>query len=93
MSTNDPAFNQKPERVASPQGDYLRPIAREGEAQFACIMRNRSGIDSGCIDFGLRSVTHLSHPEQQEVCDIAYALYQAICDQTGKRAKNETSDV
>lgn len=70
-------------------GHYMTPIARSGEQQFACILRNRSGFDAGCIDFGLRDCTILSEAEQQDVVDVAYALYQAICSQTKKQAGND----
>lgn len=69
--------------------DYTQPIARSGEQQFACILRNRSGHDAGCIDYGLRDCTILCEAEQQEVCDTAFALYQSICAQVGKKARND----
>lgn len=68
---------------------FDRPIAREGEQQFACILRNRSGIDAGEIDFGLRDCTSLPDGEQQDVVDIAFALYSAACRQLNKRAKRD----
>lgn len=71
--------------------DYTKPIARSGEQQFACLLRNRSGHDAGCIDFGLRNCTFLGDTEQQDMCDTAFALYQSICDQLGKRALNDKS--
>jgi hypothetical protein len=66
--------------------DYREPIARHDEQQFACILRNRSGVDAGRIDFSLRDCTALSDVEQQDMCYTAFALYEAICAQVGKRA-------
>lgn len=80
-----------PEGFAEPEEqrpDYTTPIARTGEQQFAAIVRNRSGMDAGCIDFGLRDLSYWPE-EAQDFCDIAYALYQAICYQTQLRAKND----
>jgi hypothetical protein len=71
--------------------DYMTPIARSGEQQFACILRNRSGFDAGNIDFGLRHLGDLPASEQQDVCDIAYALYRAVCDQTRNVAAQDTA--
>ena len=73
--------------VESTLPDYTRPIARDGEHQFACILRNRSGQDAGAIDMAVRDVTHLLDSEQQDVVDVAYAVYESLCDQTGKTAK------
>lgn len=75
----------KPEQT---RPDYTTPIARPGEQQFAAIVRNRSGMDSGCIDFGLRELSYWPS-EAQDFCDTAFALYRAICDQTGLKAKND----
>jgi hypothetical protein len=69
--------------------DYTIPIARTGEQQFACIMRNRSGESAGCIDFGVRDVTILCDAEQQDVVDTAFAVYEVVCDQTKKTAAND----
>lgn len=66
--------------------DYTLPIAREGEQQFACILRNRSGQSAGEIDMGVRDVTILCDAEQQDVVDTAYAIYETVCDQTKKKA-------
>lgn len=63
-------------------GDYTQPIARTGEPQYACVMRERSGIDAGMLDFGLRDLTHMGDGGQSAVNTI-YALYLAACDQTG----------
>lgn len=65
--------------------DYTLPIARNGEQQFAAIVRNRSGIDAGEIDMGVRDVTHLCDAEQQEIVNTAYVIYETLCEQTGKR--------
>jgi hypothetical protein len=69
--------------------DFTMPIARPGEQQFGCILRNRSGIDAGNIDYGARMIDTLSNAEQQDVCDMAYALYQSFCRQTGKVARQD----
>lgn len=74
--------------IADP-GDYTQPIARSGEAQYACVMRERSGISAGEIDFGLRDLTHMGDGGQDAVNTI-YALYQAACRQTGLRARQDT---
>jgi len=71
-----------------PRDSYLSPIARDGEQQFACILRNRSGTDAGCIDYGLRDVSALCEGDQQDIVDTAYVLYQRICEQTGKLPRN-----
>lgn len=85
MGTDNSIHNS----VDETKKDYREPIARKGEQQFACILRNRSGFSAGEIDFGLRDLRHLSECEQQDVCDIAYALYQAICGQLHKSATND----
>lgn len=71
------------------QPNYELPIAREGEQQFACILRNRSGHDSGCIDMGVRDVTFLADGEQQDVVDTSFAIYETLCQQTNKKAKRD----
>jgi hypothetical protein len=70
-----------------PKPDYTRRIARTGEPEYACIMRNRSGIDAGNIDFGLRDLQHLSEADKQDICDTALVLYESICRQTKKQAQ------
>jgi len=67
-------------------GDYSLPIARTGEAQFACIVRNRSGIDAGLIDFGMRSIDHLCDADQQAAINSVFAVYEEWCRNTGKKA-------
>lgn len=69
-------------------GDYTQPIARTGESQYACVMRNRSGESAGEIDFGLRDLTHLGDGGQAAVNTI-HALYRAACRQTGLRCDRE----
>lgn len=75
--------------MSDKRNPYLEPIARSGEEQFACVLRNRSGMDSGCIDFGARSITHLSEPEQQEAVEMAYSIYSKWRDETGKKSTRE----
>lgn len=67
-------------------GDYKQPIARTGEDQFACIVRNRSGIDAGRIDMGARSIEHLSAYDQQDAVNSAYSVYEKWRDETGLTA-------
>ena len=62
--------------------DYTAPIARTGEEQFACILRQRSGIDAGNIDMGVRDIDHLPPTEQQDVVNTAYLIYEAYCQRT-----------
>jgi hypothetical protein len=69
---------------APPRPDFVAPIARAGEQQFACILRNRSGFDAGNIDFGARDVRSLCESEQQDVVSMAYSLYLLYREQTGK---------
>lgn len=68
--------------------DYTKPIARTGEQQYACIMRERSGIDAGNIDYGLRDITHMGDGGQTAV-NVIFSLYEAACDQTGLRAEKD----
>ena len=68
-------------------GNYTYPIARAGEEQFACIVRNRSGIDAGRIDFGARFIRHLSESEQQDAIESVYSVYQKWCSETGKTSR------
>ena len=70
-------------------GDYTLPIARKGEQQFACILRNRSGTSSGEIDFGMRFIDHLCKGEQQDAIESAYSVYLNWCYRTGLRSIRE----
>ena len=65
------------------------PIARGGESIYASIVRNRSGIDSGCIDYGLRifEVQKLREGDKQDIANTAFALYESICRAAGKHAE------
>ena len=67
------------------------PIARTGEQIFASIIRNRSGMDSGCIDYACRTIAieELYEGEKQDIADTAFALYQSVCRASGKKAKND----
>ncbi len=64
------------------------PIARHGEPIYASIMRNRSGIDSGRIDYGCRvfEIAKLCDGDKQDIADTAYALYESVCRAVGKKA-------
>lgn len=66
---------------------YDLPIARQGEQQFACILRNRSGCSAGEIDFGARFIDELSPSEQQDAIEAAYSVYLKWCRETGLTSK------
>lgn len=68
---------------------YTTPIACEGIEQFACILRNKSGEHAGEIDMRVRDVDHLPKCEQQDVVDMAYAIYKSYCFRTGLRATRD----
>ena len=78
-----------PRPAASVRTDYTTPIARAGEQQFACILRNRSGIDSGRIDFGARFIDELCETDQRDAVNMAYAVYAKWRDETGFRANRD----
>ena len=67
------------------------PIARSGELIYATIMRNRSGMDSGQIDMGVRvfDIQELPEWDKQAICDTAFAMYKTICRNTNKKATND----
>lgn len=81
--SSDEALNTA-QQVPAP--DYTLPIARTGEQQFAAIIRQRSGMDAGCIDMGVRDITWLCDADQQDAVNSAFAIYETLCDQTGKKA-------
>ena len=84
------AVTEKPKVFETTDGrEFKSRIAREGEQQFACILRNRSGQSAGEIDMGVRDVTILCDAEQQDVVDTAYAIYETVCDQTKKKARRD----
>jgi len=68
-------------------------IARSGEPIYASIMRNRSGIDSGCIDYGCRvcAIGDLDDADKQDIADTAFALYESVCRAAGTRAKKDNA--
>jgi hypothetical protein len=66
--------------------DFLHPIARGGEEQFCCILRNRSGESAGRIDYGLRDISSLSSAEQQDAVSSIYFAYRSWVESTGKVA-------
>ena len=70
---------------------YDLPIARPGEQQFACILRNRSGFSAGEIDFGARFINKLSDSEQQDAIESAYSVYLKWCDECGKRSMRDAA--
>lgn len=83
-----PTQHQKP---AKPLDGYTSPIARTGEQQFACILRNRSGESAGEIDFGARFINELSDREQQAAIESAYSVYLKWCSETGKKSHRDHS--
>ena len=63
--------------------------AKEGETEFAAIVRNRSGIDAGEIDFCLKHgfvLEELDNRDKQALVDTAAALLASCEDATGKRS-------
>ena len=88
----DITINKAQKAKPDPIGDYTTPIARTGEQQFACIMRNRSGVSSGEIDFGARFIDRLCDGDQQSAVNSAFAIYEKWCRETGKRAPRDKSE-
>lgn len=85
MDTNRiPCVDQKP--ATTPTSGYTSPIARSGEQQFACVLRNRSGESSGDIDFGARSIKGLSYRDQRGAIEAAYSVYLKWCSETGEKS-------
>jgi len=78
---------EKPEN--NPMEGYIHPIARTREQQFACILRNRSGVSAGEIDFGARFITPLSDGDQQAAIEAVYSVYLKWCSETGKKSKQD----
>lgn len=78
-------------KQATPQKDDLtEPIAKSGEQIYATILRNRSGMDAGCIDYGARvfAIRDLCEGEQRDIIATGYALYSNImryCDKVKSR--------
>lgn len=69
--------------------DWTSPLARTGESQYAVIVRNRSGIDAGCIDFTARMIDELGDGDKQDAVSSAFSLYTTWRDSTGKRAPRD----
>lgn len=71
--------------------ELCKPIARTGEPIYVSIIRNRSGMDVGDIDFGLRvgAVEKLSDRDKKDIVDVAYLLYEGVCNAAEKRSKLE----
>lgn len=78
-------------KPSKPASDYTLPIARTGEQQFACILRNRSGVSAGEIDFGARFIDELSEREQQAAIESVYSVYLKWCRETGKKSHRDHS--
>ena len=85
----DPNYSPSDTKETKPSDPYRRPIARSGEQQFACILRNRSGVSSGEIDFGARFIDELSDGDQQDAVNAAYSVYEKWCRETGKKAARD----
>jgi len=70
------------------------PIARKGEPIYASIVRNRSGIDSGCIDYGCRvfEIEKMCDGDKQDIADTAFALYESVCRYSGKKARRHLNE-
>lgn len=81
-------IEEKKSEPAKP--DYTSPIARTGEQQFACVLRNRSGVSSGDIDFGARFIDSLCPGDQQDAIEAAYSIYQKWCAETGRRSRRDS---
>jgi len=75
----------------TPQRDYTLPIARAGEQQFAAIVRQRSGMDAGCIDMAVRDISHLSDADKRDAVESAYSLYESWRDSAGIKARRDKS--
>lgn len=67
-------------------------IAREGETEFAAIKRNRSGQDSGRIDYGIAilEVESLSDGEKAELCTVSSMMHESILRRCGKVPATDT---
>ena len=64
--------------------DLCEHLTRSGEPVYACILRYRSGVDSGNIGFRCRTpaIEKLSDCDKQDIVNSAYALYESICNAT-----------
>lgn len=73
----------------------LGHIAREGETEYAAIMRMRSGMDAGNIDFGCRVqlVADLHPLERKDIIATAAALHESICENTEMPSPSELASV
>lgn len=76
-------------KLAKKLEGYTSPIARTGEQQFACILRNRSGESSGEIDFGARFINDLSEGDQQAAIESVYSVYLKWRSETGKKSHRD----
>lgn len=58
----------------------MQHIAREGETEYAVILRAKSGLDAGHIDFALLCgrVAQLCKEDQQDIVDTAETLLKTI---------------
>lgn len=67
-------------------------MSRPGE-QFACIVRNRSGIDSGCIDMGVRvaAIQELLDCDQHDAVSAALCLAESVIGSVRDCNKNGLS--
>lgn len=79
--------------ATAPRPDFLQPIAREGEQQFCCILRNRSGESAGRIDYGLCEIDSLSQADQQDAVNSIYFAYRSWAESLGKVARYSNGEV
>jgi len=79
VKTQEPKEKQRSEE----ERGYCTSIGRTGEAIFASIVRQRSGMSAGEIEGITRSIEHLSKAAQQEAVDAAYVIYLTYVDQSG----------
>lgn len=84
-------YNATEEPASKTLEGYDSPIAKTGEQQFACVLKNRSGVSAGEIDFGARFIDALSDGDQQDAIEAAYSIYLKWCRETGKKSKRDMS--
>ena len=94
MTEPEPEYDDDQEDNDTVRALYT-PIAREGEPIYASIIRNRSGMDAGHIDYGCRmdAIADLCDAEKQDIVDIAYALYENICRACGDRLSTRDATI
>ena len=72
------------------ENDFTQPIARHGEPIFASIIRNRSGIDAGEIDYAYRSPKKIfCDQDKEDIATTALLLYESISRDMGENGSPE----